>query len=237
MKLQTLTIAIPAYNEESTLEDAVQTIIATLDKLTIQYEIIVVNDGSQDKTGLVLDSLAKKYPLVKAIHHAHNKMIGAAFLSALHHSQSSHIMLIPVDNPLSSNLFFQFIESAKDADIVVGYRNQRLGYQSWMTILSKIYWLFCIVMFQIKLKDFTWICMYDRLKIKDLSPKSYGIAIFPEILVKAKKRGLKIVEIECPMIARRVGKATISKISRILHLFFETVYLWGHLHFGKWQIK
>ncbi|OGR50719.1 MAG: hypothetical protein A3I11_02155 [Elusimicrobia bacterium RIFCSPLOWO2_02_FULL_39_32] len=237
MKIQTLTIAIPAYNEESTLEDVVQTIIHTLDQLDIQYEIIVVNDGSQDRTGLVLDSLAKKYPLVKAIHHTHNKMIGAAFLSALHHSQGSHIMLIPVDNPLSSNIFLQFIESAKDTDVVVGYRLQRLGYQSWMTLLSRIYWLFCVLMFQVKLKDITWICMYDRLKIEDLSLISYGIAIFPEILVKAKKRGLKIVEIECPMIARRVGKATVSKISRILHLFFETLYLWGHLHFGKWQIK
>jgi glycosyltransferase involved in cell wall biosynthesis len=234
LKVHSLTIVVPAYNEEKSLEASVASLVQSAEQVIPSYEIIVVNDGSRDRTGILLDQLCQRYPKVKAIHHQQNQMIGGSFLSALRQASASHVILVPVDNPLSAEMLNRFIQSAENADIVVGKRDQRTGYKIWMSALSKIYWLFCVLLFRVHISDFTWISLYDREKILKLSPQFTGICIFPEILVKASGRGLKLTEIKCPMIARKTGKATVSRIPRIVHLFLETFRLWRHITFDSW---
>ena len=205
-----------------------------LESSSVPTEMIVVNDGSCDATAKILDQLQKTYPFLRAIHHEKNQMIGGAFLSGLAASEASHVLLIPVDNPLEKKVLQQFIEAADRADIVVGCRVQRSGYKLWMKILSRWYWLLCTVLFCARIQDWTWICLYDRKKILQLHLQFKGIALLPEILAKASLRKLVIAQMPCPMLARTAGKATVAKLTRIVHLFCETLKLWLHIRFQKW---
>lgn len=234
MSVQSLAIVVPAYNEEPSLETSVLAIAAAAERCIKDFEIIIVDDGSRDRTGEIADALAGKHPRIRAVHHGKNRMIGGSLLSGLQAARSSHLMLIPVDNPLTEERMRAYLDASERADIAVGYRPERQGYRAWMKAGSRLYHAFCVLLFGVPLKDFMWISLYDREKILALHPRFEGIAIFPEILAKAARRGLRLAEVECPMTARRTGRATVSRISRVSHLFLETLRLWTHVRFGKW---
>src|SRR3989344_5730332 len=74
-----LSVVIPAYNEEGNIARVVAETIRDAKKIAVDFEIVVVNDGSSDKTGVVIDSLAEKYKEVKALHHKGNKGLALAW--------------------------------------------------------------------------------------------------------------------------------------------------------------
>lgn len=234
MSVQSLAIVVPAYNEEASLESAVLSIASAAGRCIPDFEVIVVNDGSRDRTGEILDRIARTHPKVRAIHHPENRMIGGSLLSGLRAARASHMILVPVDNPLPEDRLRAFLAAADSADIAVGYRTERKGYRAWMSLGSRLYHGFCVLLFGVDLKDFMWISLYDREKILALHPRYEGIAIFPELLAKAASRGLRLAEVECPMVERKTGRATVSRLSRIAHLFLETLRLWAHVRFGRW---
>lgn len=234
MEKNGLSIIVPAYNEEHSLEKAIFSLLQVMKEIKLDYEIVIVNDGSNDRTGIIAEELVKIYPKIQVIHHAVNQMIGGAIISGIKSSNYSKVIVSPVDSPLDRHQLKLFLENSKEADIVCGYRPYRTGYKYWMRFLSEIYHKFCSTIFNIRLRDLTWISLYDKGKILSLNPRFKGIAFFPEILVKAVRKGLKIKEIVCEMKPRTTGNATVSKPAKIINLFFETLHLWWHINMEKW---
>ena len=76
-----LSVILPAHNEEEVIATTVHNVIDTLSNWTIDHEVIVVDDGSQDHTGAILDTIASTYPCLKVIHHSMNQGYGAALVS------------------------------------------------------------------------------------------------------------------------------------------------------------
>ncbi|MCX7957313.1 MAG: glycosyltransferase family 2 protein [Endomicrobia bacterium] len=230
-----LSVIVPAFNEENIIENSIVSLIKTLDKLNSEYEIIIINDGSTDNTGIISNFLQQQFPdKIKVIHNKFNLMIGGAIMEGIKSAKYSNLIICPVDNPLSLEDFNMFLSFSDEYDIVVGFRRKREGYKLWMKFLSLIYYIFCKMIFVANFKDFTWISLYKKHKLLLLNPKFKGIAFFVEILIKAKRKKFKIKEIPCEMKPRTTGKPTVSKISRILHLFFETLNLWWHINFQRW---
>lgn len=234
MQKNGLSIIVPAYNEEHSLEKAIFSLLQATKEIKLDYEIVIVNDGSNDRTGIIAEDLVKTYPRMRVIHHTVNQMIGGAIISGIKSANYSKVIVSPVDSPLTTQQLKMFIEASKEADVVCGYRSYRKGYKWWMRFLSGIYRKFCITIFRVKLKDFTWISLYDKEKILSLNPQFRGIAFFPEVLVKSVTKGFKIKQIECEMETRFTGKPTVSRPSRIIGLLFETLRLWWHINLQEW---
>lgn len=232
--MEGLSIIVPAYNEEESLASAVNELTISADKTNVKYEIVIVNDGSKDKTGSIADGLSRRFSKIKVVNHSQNMMIGGAIISGISHSQYDNIIVSPVDSPLDDNQIAGFLKTASKADIVCGYRPGREGYSLLMRILSKIYCIFLSVIFCTRLHDFTWISLYRKRVFDVIKPKFNGIAIFPEILVKSQRKGFRIEQIECVMKPRISGRATVGKPGRVIRLFFETLNLWFSVNFTKW---
>jgi len=90
-----LTVLMPAYNEEAGLARSVNLLLAKLDDLGIQAEILIVDDGSRDRTGKIADELAVKCHRVRAFHHAANQGIGAGFVTGVAQARGEWLILIP----------------------------------------------------------------------------------------------------------------------------------------------
>ncbi len=230
--MEELSVIVPAYNEAQILTDSINKLISALNKCELKYEIVIVNDGSTDETPSIAEALSSKYSFIKVVHHKKNKMIGAAIVSGILASSYENIILSPVDSPLKEEQIKLYIEKSKFADIVCGYRTKKEGYSFLMRIFSFIYKKWLDLMFGLNLKDYTWICLYKRKIFEKIKPIFNGISFFPEILVKVYLNGYKIEEVESPMQARKVGKATVAKPSRIINLFFETIKLGFHIYFN-----
>src|SRR5574337_1367105 len=92
-----LSVLIPAYNEEAGLEQSVEAVLRHLEALHVDAEILVVDDGSRDRTGQVANALADRHPQVRAFHHAVNRGIGAGFLTGIEQARGEWLILIPAD--------------------------------------------------------------------------------------------------------------------------------------------
>jgi glycosyltransferase involved in cell wall biosynthesis len=83
-KLSSLSVFFPAYNEQGRIATTVKRALKIVPKVAAKWEIIIVDDGSHDRTGAIADGLAKKYSRVRVIHHGANRGYGAAFRSGLY---------------------------------------------------------------------------------------------------------------------------------------------------------
>ena len=95
--LVSLTVMVPALNEERNLEAAVLVIIKALDDSGIDWEIVLVNDGSTDKTGDIANELASQEPRIKVIHHQRARGVGYCFREGIKFSTKDAITWVPGD--------------------------------------------------------------------------------------------------------------------------------------------
>jgi glycosyltransferase involved in cell wall biosynthesis len=117
-----ISIIFPAYSEEDNILQAVEQAIHCVKPLFQDWEVIIVNDGSQDKTGMIIDSLAEQNPRITALHHASNQGYGAALKTGIQQAQKELIFCCDSDLQFHLNELLLLLTWIEQYDIVVGYR-------------------------------------------------------------------------------------------------------------------
>ena len=213
--LSGLSFVVPAFNEEESLESAIGAIRANAESLGFPFEIVIVNDGSSDRTGELADELSRRDSAIRAIHHPQNRRVGAALKTGAANASYEWMVLNPVDNPIPPNELRMLIAQTERASIVVGYRSQRPGYRLWMRVASRIYHDMLTVLFGVRLKDFNWCCLYRTEVLRSIPMKNEGILGFPEVLIRAARSGETLVEVPLSMRERVTGRPTVSKMKTL----------------------
>ena len=118
-KVSSLTIAIPAYNEAGSIEKVVTDALAAVKNLAADFEILVVDDGSTDRTGAILSSLAEKSKDIKLIRHPKNQGFSGAIKSCYKQATKDLVFLLPADGQIKAADCALFLEKINRADVVV----------------------------------------------------------------------------------------------------------------------
>lgn len=233
-----ISIFFPCYNEEKNISTTFHKALSVLNKLTDKWEIILVNDGSKDKTAEILTKLHKEYPQkVKIITHSPNRGYGAAFKSGVYNSQYDWIAFTDADGQFDFAELEKLITTQKktDADLVIGYYLERQVPGS-VILTSKIWELIVYVLFGLKVKDIDCGFKLFSKKVVDTIPKleaERGAFISSEFLIKSKKAGFKIAEIGVHHYPRTEGQATGRKLNVILKSFSDLFKLWFKINLSK----
>lgn len=120
---RSLTIVIPAFNEEQRVEKVIIEVIESAERYLESYEIVVINDGSSDKTGEIADQIANSFNTnLKVIHIQSNRGVGNAFQIGLSMSCYHSITLIPGDNAFNKTGIESVFKRVGEADLIVTYR-------------------------------------------------------------------------------------------------------------------
>ncbi|MFA5828009.1 MAG: glycosyltransferase family 2 protein [Candidatus Shapirobacteria bacterium] len=236
--LKELSIFFPCYNEEKNISDTVDKAVPVLKKISDQWEIILVNDGSKDKTPQVLETIKKKYPQnTSIITHNPNRGYGAAFKSGVYNSRYEWIAFTDADGQFDFSEITKLIKKQQTtgADLVIGYYLGRKVpfYRIWG---SSLWQIAVFILFGLKVKDIDCGFKLIRKKVIDTIPKleaERGPFISSEFLIKAKKSGYKIVEIGVSHFSRTAGEATGAKLNVILAGFKDLFRLWYKINFQK----
>ncbi len=222
-----LTVFIPAYNEEDNLVHCLETLISKMDELGILVEFLIVNDGSTDHTGLLANTLGQKHSCVRAFHHPSNRGIGAAFLTALAEAQGTWLILIPADLALHPDELHHYIDAAPRADIVVGLRTERSDYTILRHFVSWVNIHLIQTLFRMELGQFQYISMYRLDVLREIKIEYWRSAFFlAEILIKARDKGFRLVEVEIHYAPRLTGKPTGAKALLIILTVTDIFHFW-----------
>jgi len=221
-----LTVVIPAYNEETGLERITREALEALQTAVPGSEIVIVDDGSSDATGSVADRLAGEFPEVKAVHHQTNQGSGMAIRSGIANATCDLVMYVPADDQFDLTEIGAYAQAAGEADIVVGVRDSRSDY-SWFRLLSS--WAFLKLtntLFGFHYRDVNWVHLWRRRIFDEVELRSRGVPLMVEILVRATREGYTSVEIDSVYRPRASGKAKGSSIRSIALAIYEIFRLW-----------
>ncbi len=216
-------VVMPAYREEDNLTATVEDFLTTLDDAGIEHRVVVVDDGSPDRTGEVLEDLARRYgERVVAVHHEVNQGYGAAvrtgIAAALDRTDMRRILLTDSDGQFRAEDLLTFLDVQRDrrADAVIGYREQRAD--PWRRKVNAWMWTqVSRMLLRTGSRDVD--CAYkliDRRLLDGVRLSGEAAAISPELLVKIRSPRVLIVEEPVHHYPRVHGHQTGAKLSVIL---------------------
>ena len=223
-----ISIVIPAYNEEKTVIKVLREIKSVLKKAKVVYELIVVDDGSKDKTAEVV----KKEKGVKLIQHPHNKGYGAALKTGALKAKYSYVFYIDADNQHYMKDVPRLIKEIKDYDMVVGSRKQHTSLLRWpaKVILSRL----ANFLAERKIPD---INSGFRIVKKKLVKKYINIlpntfSFTTTITIASFRDGHSVKYVPIHIKKRKAGKSTIHPVKdtfRFIILLLRTTMLFSPL--------
>jgi glycosyltransferase involved in cell wall biosynthesis len=206
----TLSVIVPAFNEERLLESSVGALRRTLDEAGAAAEIILVDDGSSDRTGAIADSLATRLPGVRA-HHQFNQGIGGAFLAGAALARGEYVMLWPADMLATPGDFAPYAAQFGRADVIVGCRSRRVGYNPLMRVNAWIYPRLVALLFGLHIRDVNWIHAYRRTAFLGIHLTQHRIPMLAEALVRLRDASATFVEVDVEMKPRQHGVPSASR--------------------------
>jgi len=225
-----ITIVAPCYNEEAILKTNINTIINYLASKTYQWEVLIINDGSSDRTGEIADELEIQNKLVRVIHHPVNLNLGNALQTGFRNAKGEIIVVLDIDLSYAVEIIEKLVDNIilKNADIVIASPYMKGGKVTAVPFLRKIMskWVNRFMKFSAQDKYSTFTGMvraYRTSFIRSVNLKTRDYEINPEIMYKAMILRARIVEIPAHLdwTAQNnyVGKRTSS--IRVLRGFFS----------------
>ena len=224
-----ISVFFPCYNEQDNIARTVEQALAVLQKLDIDYEIIIVDDGSSDATGQIADQLASSNPRVKVVHHPTNLGYGAALISGFKAATKKLIFYTDGDGQFDISEMPPLLPLMKHFDIVSCYRLNRQD--NLIRRINGWAWtkLVCLL-FGLKIRDIDCAFKLYKAEIFDhIKLSSTGALIDAEILVKASRKGYTITQRPVHHYPRMAGKQTGAKLSVIFCAFKELFKLYSRI--------
>jgi glycosyltransferase involved in cell wall biosynthesis len=222
-----LSVFFPAYNDSGTIASLVIRAIQTASKLTPNYEVIVVNDGSTDSTAQILDALGHVYPALRVVTHQVNRGYGGALRSGFSAAAKDIIFYTDGDaqyDPAEMELLWHQMEPG--VDLVNGYKISRSD--PWHRIfIGRLYHHIVKMLFGLVVRDVD--CdfrmmrrtIFDKVRLE----KNSGV-ICLEMMKKIQDAGFKIVEVPVHHYHRAFGRSQFFNFPRIYRTAIDVMKLW-----------
>ncbi len=237
-KLSSLTIFFPCYNDGGTIGSMVTLAHETASKLTDDFEIIVIDDGSADSSKEVLNSLLDVYPNFRAIFHQKNQGYGGALTEGFKQAGKEFVFYTDGDAQYDVRELTKLAERMNNGvDVVNGFKVVRSD--PWYRILiGKTYQNLMKWVFSLKIKDVDCDFRLMRRKIFnniELTQKSGAICV--EMIRKIQDAGFKFTEVGVRHHFRSYGTSQVFNIRRILRALKDLTVLWWRLVGSKFLVQ
>ena len=204
-QLPSLSIVVPAYNEEESLGYLLKDTLRSLPGIVDNYEIIVVDDGSNDKTPQIADSFAKKSKRVRVIHQK-NRGFNKAMITGLRAARKKYVAYMHAGGQELIRDMVNCIKIMPQYDLVLGIRGKRIDYNFYRLLLSYGTLITYRLLFGITYEDVHWVYIWKTKEIKSLKlDPNGGIFLLVESLIKFRQKGLRIGQALAPYRPRYGG--------------------------------
>ena len=228
LRARSVSCTILAYNEEGTLAEAVSDVHGALTAFGDRdFEILLVDDGSTDRTTEIAYELEGQYSELRVIRHGRNLGPGSAILTGIRNSRNDVICFHAADQQLDFAEVASFIPLLDDHDIVIGARSGRDDYTQARLVTSKVFIQLAHALFGLhEYEDFNFLYLYRREIFDAMAIESDGVFMCTEIFVRAIDQGARVAKVDAQCLPRREGKSTVYRPQVILKTIREMAQFW-----------
>ena len=228
-----LSIVIPALNEEENVYAAIINTLNSFDDLGLDAEIIVVNDGSTDKTPEIVKDLCKKDQRVKLISHTTPEGIGASFWDGVDHSTKDTISMQPGDNENDPNEIIRYLNLLNHVDMVVPFVFNPQVRSLWRCSLSYIYRFIVNTTFLVNFHYTNGTVIYRKSILQEIKHRNRGFFFQTDILIRSVKRGYLFAEVPYRLGMRGSGASKAISYPSLINVIKGYFRLAFDFYFNK----
>ncbi len=218
--LSSWTGVLPAYNEEHNLAHVVDDVLATFERLDTPCDVLIVDDGSTDRTPQIADDFAARSENVRVLHHPTNLGFGGALKTGYAHAESDLVVVIPTDRQFQCRDLTKCLPFLEDHDVICCVRRRRRDPFA-RRVASTAYRTLVCLLFGLELDDINCVKIYKLQMIRRIDIESQGPFIDTEILFKLAGLGARIKQVDVPHYPRVAGQATGAGLRAMAKTFLD----------------
>jgi|KBSSwiStaDraftv2_1062776.scaffolds.fasta_scaffold03177_8 glycosyltransferase involved in cell wall biosynthesis len=221
-----VSIFLPAYNEVDNLEAAVADVEWAAQQVLGDYEILIIDDGSTDGTGLLADRLAEKSARIRVIHQPRNQGIAAAYVRALDEARLDYFSFLAADGEIARESIRAILGSVGRADIVAPYHQNPAARQLHRRFLTWGSTALVNVLFWQRMHYYQGPCIYPLALARALPKTAGGFYFLTQMLLHALHAGYTCVEVGLTHVDRTAGHSKAVSAKNILKALQTIAQAW-----------
>jgi glycosyltransferase involved in cell wall biosynthesis len=231
---EAVSLFFPVYKDERTVRAVAQKALSLLSSLGGPYEVVIVDDGSPDRSGEIADELSREHPEIRVVHHPKNLGYGAAVRSGIAASRYEIVCMTDGDDEYEVEDFRKLLKLKDYYDLVITFRYRKI-YSSTRIFVSWVYNSLLRFLFRTPFRDVsTGLRLVRRVVLEDVPLESTSPFVGAELAIKAMLKGYRVGEVGIQTFPRSFGSgsstsipniaATIADMWRIYHRVFSDTY-------------
>ncbi len=228
---ESLSVVIPAYCEVENILSTLENVTRALEPLGLTHEILVIDDGSPDGTGNLVNANLSRFPTVRLLTNERNLGFGRSYRRGVDAAALEHIVMVHGDNAWGADTLREFFSHIGQADIIIGYTRHMWHSRTWRrTAISKTFTFLVNVITQ------RWLTYYNGLQIhrasilKSLRIESSGYGFQAEVLVKGLRCTTTYREVAMDLTERKRGESQAFRWKNVV----DTAWTLGRLCALSW---
>ncbi len=225
-----LSLVFPAWNEAENLPALLESALAIGTQLGVEFEIVIVDDGSADASRELLDGWCRRDARVRSVHHPVNQGYGAALRAGLQTARGEFVFFSDADLQFELGEIRSLLDHTGEYEIVAGYRAPRRD--PWLRrVIAAVWGALVRGLFDLPVRDIDCAFkVFHRSVLEAIPIESVGAFVNTEILVRARAAGFRIQQVPVSHRRRRSGRQSGAHPRVIVGALFELAKLHATLH-------
>ncbi len=225
----------PVYGDEGTVRTVAENAIALLESLGCPYEVIIVDDGSPDRSGAIADELAGEHKNISVIHHPENRGYGAAIRTGINACQYEWILMLDGDNQYDVGEFNKIFLVKDHYDLIITFRYKKI-YSNWRIFVSWVYNVILRFLFRTHFRDIsTGLRMMKKKVADDIKLESDSPFIGAEIAIKSMLKGYQVGQVGIQTFPRTFGQGNSVSVKNILATIKDMLKIWKNIFSADYE--
>ena len=219
-----ISVVIPMYNEQDSIQAAVAAARETLERLAADYEIVIVDDASTDGSAALAAALAARDARIRVLRHERNRTLGGALRTGFAAARKRLVLYTDADQPVDLAVLPRALEllETSGADLLAGYRLNPGAAGARRALYTRAYNALIRALFGLPVRDVNFAFkLFRRRLLETITLRSEGSLIDAELLLKARQAGARFVELGLEYQPRRRGRSTLGSPRVIARLLRE----------------
>ncbi len=211
-----ISVFFPVYNDENTVRTVTKKALKVLNDVANNFEILIIDDCSPDRSGEIADELTRENRTVKVIHHETNMGYGSALITGFNNVQYEWVCFTDGDDEYDIEDIKKLIKLKDFYDLIITFRYVRM-YSTWRVFVSRIYNMVLRFLFRTNYRDIsTGLRMIKRELLNEIDLQSTSPFIGAELTIKAMLKGYRVGEVGIQTFPRQFGKGASTSLKNIM---------------------